>query len=516
MPSSRFIVLLVCFVGSSLLLLYSLSRDELSQAASLPAVSLHFHGSSPPPLPSRLLRDPLSQPAASTTTTAAAVAAPVAAAPLPSDGAGKDPMTVSEVQQFLSHYLKDLHVAFQDRKSDSVEDIWDSYFQHTYRTLYHWDKDYMSRLPPRRSDSSIFMSVASYRDENCLPTLTQAYSKASNPSNLYVGLVQQNCLAGCTSGVLDGGKMESVPPDDDCYQVFCESSVGAPHCEAGRVRVLKVNETESLGPYAARFFASKLWHGEPWYMQIDSHMTFKQGWDEKSVDMLSKAPSKKPVITHYPPDHKANLDRASIGSRICDPFIADSDIEYQIVRLEGSVDYDRVDVGVPRFAPFVAAGYYVAHSSFLQEVPLDPFLPWIFMGEEISMSARLWTAGYDLFSPSEPVMGHVYVRRHKPKFWETFQRVFRNGSFNRVQMMVLRRVKNTLGYPEDASDFIMPRTLLTAIDEYGMGKERKLADYMKMVGIDVVAKQTKKQNWCHKGVPPPGFEQFKDLYLGGN
>jgi hypothetical protein len=32
---------------------------------------------------------------------------------------------------------------------------------------------------------------------------------------------------------------------------------------------------------------------------------------------------------------------------------------------------------VPRFAPFVAAGYFVAHSSFLREVPFDPFLPYV-------------------------------------------------------------------------------------------------------------------------------------------
>lgn len=35
------------------------------------------------------------------------------------------------------------------------------------------------------------------------------------------------------------------------------------------------------------------------------------------------------------------------------------------------------------------------------------------------MSTRLWTWGYDIFSPSQSVVGHIYVRRHKPKFWES-------------------------------------------------------------------------------------------------
>jgi hypothetical protein len=31
---------------------------------------------------------------------------------------------------------------------------------------------------------------------------------------------------------------------------------------------LFIDEDESLGPYAARFFASKLWYGETWYLQM--------------------------------------------------------------------------------------------------------------------------------------------------------------------------------------------------------------------------------------------------------
>lgn len=42
-----------------------------------------------------------------------------------------------------------------------------------------------------RDDYSIFVSVASYRDDNCPKTLTEMYSKAAHPERLFVGLVQQ-------------------------------------------------------------------------------------------------------------------------------------------------------------------------------------------------------------------------------------------------------------------------------------------------------------------------------------
>ncbi len=102
--------------------------------------------------------------------------------------------------------------------------------------------------------------------------------------------------------------------------------------------------------------------------------------------------------------------------------------------------YDKKQLSTPRFAPFVAAGYFVAHSDFLREVPFDPFLPWIFMGEEIIMSSRLWTAGYDIFSPIQSVVGHIYVRRHKPKFWESVRQAFTQSIYTPLEVSPRRTV----------------------------------------------------------------------------
>lgn len=236
-------------------------------------------------------------------------------------------------------------------------------------------------MPPKRDDESLFLSVASYRDELCPDTLKDAFQKAKNPSKLFVGLVQQNCGEGekCRSGVLEGGKVEDVGPDPDCFALFCASSIGAKYCDNGQIRVLKMKETESLGPYMARYFASKLWMGEQFYMQIDSHMTFLQDWDALSIEMLNNAPSKKPVISHYPPPHTADLVKKShvAAPRLCGPVFATSDLEAQIIRLEGSYNYDSAKLDIPRFAPFVAAGYLIAHSDVLRDVPWDPFLPYM-------------------------------------------------------------------------------------------------------------------------------------------
>ena len=422
-------------------------------------------------------------------------------------------VTVSETIAVFEEFLKELHAGLL-KASEGERDFriyHRIYHDLAVKRLYAFDRRYLNHMPERRSDDSIYLSVASYRDENCVHTLTEAFKRATSPELLFVGLVQQNCVANCMSGVLEGGVVKPIEPDDDCYQLFCDSEIGKPYCS--HVRLLRVDESESLGPYTARYFASKLWSGESWFMQIDSHMTFIDGWDAQSVDMLRKAPSEKPVITHYPPGAEEDFVHGERrgAPRICDAVFSDSHVEHEIIRLEGCGSCDGKRIEIPRFAPFVAAGYFVAHSDFLKDVPFDPFLPWVFMGEEIIMSARLWTYGYDIFAPAHSVVGHKYVRRHKPKYWESVGRFLGEGMDGLIEGLVIHRLKHQLGYPESAPDFVRPKDVFFGMEHYTMGTERSVVDYMKLVGLDPVRKEISKVKWCEAGVPP--FYAIDKAYL---
>ncbi|CAM9888894.1 unnamed protein product [Discosporangium mesarthrocarpum] len=154
-------------------------------------------------------------------------------------------------------------------------------------------------------------------------------------------------------------------------------------------------------------------------------------------------------------------------------------------------------------APFVGAGFIFAHASFLRNIPYDPYVPWIFMGEEILMSLRLWTWGYDIYSPTHNALTHFYLRRHKPKFWETVGRLFKKpGIHNPIQLMVINRVKNVLGYPESSSEVVEPRSLLAELDLYSDGPVRPLEEYMAIVGLDTMSKRSRQIDWCFKCEDP--------------
>ena len=73
------------------------------------------------------------------------------------------------------------------------------------------------------------------------------------------------------------------------------------------------------------------------------------------------------------------------------------------------------------------------------------------------------------------------------------------------------RIKYQLGFPESARDMI-PKTLLTAVDQYTMGRQRPLQTYMEMIGMNATTKEITEMKWCTHGQPPPGFEEFAPLY----
>ena len=133
------------------------------------------------------------------------------------------------------------------------------------------------------------------------------------------------------------------------------------------------------------------------------------------------------------------------------------------------------------------------------------------------MSARFFTHGYDIFAPTRNIIGHIYERRHKPKFWEVFDHIFgsQHNYYNPLSRIIMKRIKYQLEYPECAKDFITPKSLLSYIEDYSMGTNRTLESYLDMATIDLIYKFTRNPQWCNDGVPPPNipeYQQYAHLY----
>jgi hypothetical protein len=312
---------------------------------------------------------------------------------------------------------------------------------------------------------TIFVSVASYRDKECPLTISSLFDNAEYPQRVFIGVCQQN-------------KTDDIECFDNQYKY------------AKQIRIIKLPEYEAKGPTWARYLCSKLWDGEDYYFQIDSHTKLVKGWDTKLIDMISglqkQDNSKRVVVSHYPPnyeDYGTSEHSKNLVPRICKSFFNDRNM----ISFNGA-EIHNTD-GKCYLVPYVAAGMFFCSSQFLKELPFDPYLPYLFVGEEILLSVRFWTNGWDIYTPSENIAYHYYTRSDEPKIWT-------DQKYSDEQAM--QRVKLLLGLQKGQQ--MMQNEL------YGMGKTRTLDEYYKFAGIDLQKKRIKK-NFCKMGEPEDLEEQ---------
>src|SRR4051812_4520844 len=92
----------------------------------------------------------------------------------------------------------------------------------------------------------IFVNIAAYRDPETAPTIADMFRKARYPNEVNVGLVLQTRLG------------------DDCA------------VRHDRVGIMHVPADSARGPCWARHMGYRLWSGEDYVLQIDSHMRFAE------------------------------------------------------------------------------------------------------------------------------------------------------------------------------------------------------------------------------------------------
>jgi glycosyltransferase involved in cell wall biosynthesis len=102
---------------------------------------------------------------------------------------------------------------------------------------------------------NIFISIASYRDPELQWTIKSAIDNATNPENLFFGVVYQG--------------LESEMPDLSYVK---------------NLSVIKIHPKEARGAGYARSRAMELYSDENYFLQIDSHTRFAQGWDLIAID----------------------------------------------------------------------------------------------------------------------------------------------------------------------------------------------------------------------------------------
>lgn len=351
-------------------------------------------------------------------------------------------------------------------------------------------------VQPTTTDGRIFASLVAYCDPELPITLRSLLHHAKRPELLRVGVVWQG-----------GSDPFSVNDLEDLKMLWGDA--GLPRCSRdagwrfslptgesfeveslldGRVRLVQMRAEDARGPCWARYLAQLLVHDEEFYLQLDSHMRFVPAWDDQMREQLALCAQQcpKPVLCCYGRSYSraAPYDWVPPGDVTgcvnCAGFFDGTDvlnIRYRSLRR---------DLEEPCHTFFWSAHFSFSSSDVVREVPYDPQLQMLFYGEEILMTLRLFTNGWDLFAPSRGLVYHLWERDYRPVYMADMVERYRD-----LVKPSQRRLHALLGsgpelfFEEDCSTWPLAFTASRppSSDPFGLGLARSLSDYENQVDV---------------------------------
>lgn len=303
----------------------------------------------------------------------------------------------------------------------------------------------------------IFVSVAAFCEPFLEHTLQDAVAKARWPERLVFGVIDQ-----------------TLEPRRAALAALCQPA---------KLRYLHIHPVESRGVCWARALAFSLYQNEDHLLQIDSHMLFEPGWDEQLLQQWQAllAQSAQPIVSTYPygfefedgkPVVKINVSGKT--TLVLRPH-PDTDLSDTSATLRFRAEH--VFTREPVRGCHVAGGFLFTAGRFVDEVPYDPHL--YFHGEEQSLAVRAYTKGWDIFHPPHIPLFHLYKMpnmAHSTHHWHAEWEQQRDFKYPELTRHAKERLMDLLYERRD-------------LGAYGLGKERSLADYARLSGVNYAKRQ---------------------------
>ena len=309
---------------------------------------------------------------------------------------------------------------------------------------------------------TIFIQIAAYRDPDLPATLHNLLQHAVHPERLHFGI----CLQLDATDPLSWGE-KSFP---DHY-----------HLQLNHVAA-----ADSRGACWARSQAQDFYDGEDFLLQIDSHMRAVQNWDDDLVKTWEACLDPMAVLSVYPNGFQLPC---SLQLNTLPVMAAHRFDEFGILKFQGISRYQLPEQqpAAPLPNAFVAGGFLFGPGCIVPEVPYDPGL--YFYGEEVSMSARLWTHGFNLYCPHRLLLFHLY-KTSRDDGGSTATHWSDHSDWFALNRRSLVRVHTLLESLEAAlCDRLRPTSDdINDLDRYALGVERSLNDYERWAGVNFVGR----------------------------
>ena len=303
------------------------------------------------------------------------------------------------------------------------------------------------------STDKIFVSIACFCDPDVMDTVRDCLERAVSPARIQIGV----CL--------------QAKPNDASYEALNHI--------AG-VMVDRIDVTEARGPIYARARCESLMKDADYFLQIDCHSRFFQGWDEILIQEFAKASelNGNAVLSHYPMNIKNmassdHLDRIGQVNRY-------RYIEADAIKSHGSL----IKLpGVPATSLGISAAMLFMRAEDRKRFPYDPELDFgLHAAEQVLYAVRLWTHGFDIFCPTQHALATDY-EGSRDRIPDEVKRIS-NANRTGWPEATWSKVKYLLGLDDiEQVDPVYRDSLKDSIVRFGVGDERSLRAYYDFAGI---------------------------------
>lgn len=316
----------------------------------------------------------------------------------------------------------------------------------------------------------ILVHLPAYREPELIPTIKDALAQAKYPERIHFGICRQ-------FNPEDGFDNIDEFREDPRFHIY-----DMPHQEAKGLA------------YARSIINEQLLTDQEFVLQLDAHHRFAKNWDTTLIKWYKqlKKEGNNPLICGYLPYYNPYNDPAD---RVKEPWYSEAAAFYPhgtiFIRPTGfSTDWKKLKKPVP--ARFISGHFCFGPNKWAKEIKHDPDI--FFAGEEINLTVRSYTHGYDLFHPHRVVIWHATMREERAGklVWDDQHKRgedmwWRQNDRGRAKIRKLLRVED--------NDF--------DLTGYDLGNVRSLRQYEIYAGINFKQKGIQAYTKQNKFPPNP-------------
>ena len=318
-----------------------------------------------------------------------------------------------------------------------------------------------------KNTKTIFIHIPAYREPELIPTIKDALEQAKYPKNLRFGVCRQ------------------FNPDDEFDNVdeFRNDK---------RFKIIDLHYTQAKGLPYARALVNELITDETYILQLDSHHRFVKHWDVELMNMHSHLEKKgyNPILTGYLPYYNPFNDPAE---RTMEPWQQQFAAFYPhgtiFIRPGGIPNWH--ELTEPFQSRFISGHFAFARTQWAKDVKHDADI--YFSGEELNLTVRSFTHGYDLFHPHKLVIWHATMREERSGklVWDDQSK--RGEDWWSAQNNARAKIRQLLQTEDNGFD----------LTGYDLGTVRTLREYEKYAGIHFKKRSIQKYTMENNFPPNP-------------